>query len=501
MITRMPETKPPSQPGLPSSAGSPWEPETASELRRQIRDLDRDNAAAWRRNDELEFACAKWRECTQRERETIREIEQSYSWMLTSPFRHLARFVGRMRRSIAKRAVKVGAYFRKRAGKPEPALPPKETQSSSADSHYRDSMLRAAQLRVADLLNGPKVPLRHGPPKGSTPEFAVYFNTSGNYFFQEIALLLHAALQEAGFRSVLRTDESASPADADFHLIVAPHEFFPLGTGSACFRASMKDRMFLLNTEQPHTRWFKLASSLFPHVRHVFDMDRETAAVIAATGVSASHLPLGFVENFAPYSADRNLCLGPETESLSMDIRNWRDNGRPLAERPIGVSFVGEATPRRSAFFAKLAPLLQAHECHLRLLPGGLGPWQAGGTQIHRRTLTSVGLSQRSRIVVNIHRDQEHYFEWHRIVLMGIWQRALVLTETVTETSPFVAGRDYVQASVEDMPRLIEYYLCDPQGIEEAERIRNSAHAQLRAHCNLPALMRQVWAPFLAELQ
>jgi hypothetical protein len=337
--------------------------------------------------------------------------------------------------------------------------------------------------------------LRDGP----APQVAVYFNTSGNYFFQEIGLLLNAALAEAGFHSVLRTDEQGVAKEADFHLILAPHEFFTLGKGATCFHESLRERMFLLNTEQPQTQWYGKALRMFPYARHIFDMDRQTAGTIQAAGFSASHLPLGFVEDFAAYTADAGLPLGPETESLGSEIRRWRDGGRRLAERPIDLSFVGEATPRRSAFFAGAAGVLEKYECHLRMMPLGAVPRTCPGIQIHRRTLISAGISQRSKIVINVHRDEEHYFEWHRIVQMGIWQRALVLTETVTETPPFVAGRDYVQATLAEMPGLIDYYLRDPRGIEEAERIRNSGYEQLKSRCDLPGILRQSWARFLAE--
>jgi hypothetical protein len=360
-------------------------------------------------------------------------------------------------------------------------------------------MSKAASCSAESFLQGPQVPARPKLGSGAIPEFAVYFNTSGNYFFQEIALLLHAALEEAGFRSVLRTDEHGGPADADFHLVVAPHEFFPLGKGATCFHRSLRERMFFLNTEQPQTQWFGLAGSMFPHARHIFDMDRQTAGVIQASGFSASHLHLGFVQDFPPYASDADLPIGPETESLGADVRRWRDTGGPLAERPIDLSFVGEATPRRTAFFVRSAAVLEKYECHLRLMPRGAVPWTARGIQTHRRTRITTGLSQRSKIVLNVHRDQEHYFEWHRIVLMGIWQRALVLTETVTATPPFVAGRDYVQATLEEMPGLIDYYLRDPRGIKEAERIRASGYEQLKAACNLPGLLKETWAPFLAE--
>ena len=456
-----------------------------------------DNAEAWRRSDRLEIERDLWKKSMAAEKEERTAMQKSFSWWLTTPLRELGRMQARLRRSLAKRITKMGKVARSLSGVPVAHV--KDDAISAADAQERSSGKVPSAFTVESLLNGPRCADRPQLQRDSLPEFAVYFNASGNYFFQEIALLLHAALMDAGFRSVLRTDEYGGCANADFHLIVAPHEFFPLGKGSTCFDKSMKDRLFFLNTEQPQTKWFGLAKSMFPHVRHIFDMDRQTAQAIQSSGFSASHLPLGYVRNFAPYTVHADMLLGPETESLGSGVRRWRDIDRPLAERPIDLSFVGEATSRRSGFFAGLAPLLAKYDCHLRLMPKGSGPWAAGGIQTHRRTRTTAALSQRSKIVLNIHRDQEHYFEWHRIVLMGIWQRALVITETVTETPPFVAGRDYVQASIDEMPQLIDYYLRDPQGIVEAERIRNSGCEQLKACCDLPRLLKEIWVPFLTQ--
>ena len=470
---------------------------TIAPLRQQLDDADLDNADAWHRNDMLQIECELWKKRISAERAERAAMEKPFSWWITTPFRELARMKARLGRSLAKRIAKLGKGARSESGTEltkGAALP-------VADALDRATMNQPATFTEKNLLNGPVCAVRPPLDKDSIPDFAVYFSTLGNYFFQEIAHLLHAALTNAGFRSVLRTDGFGGSANADFHLVVAPHEFFAHGKGSACFDKSMKDRIFFLNTEQPQTKWFRLAESMFPYVRHIFDMDRQTANVLRSSGHSASHLPLGYVENFAPYTVHADLPVGPETESLSAEVRRWRDIDRPLAERPIDLSFVGEATPRRSAFFASLAPLLEKYETHLRLLPAGSGPWPAGGIPIHRRTRTTAGLSQRSKIVINIHRDQEHYFEWHRIVLMGIWQRALVLTETVTETPPFVAGRDYVQATLDEMPRLIDYYLCNPKGIEEAERIRNSGYEQLKTSCHFPNLMKELWKSFLTQAQ
>ncbi len=468
---------------------------TIALLRKQIENADLDSADAWHRNDMLQIECELWKKRISAERAERAAMEKSFSWWITTPFRELARMKARLGRSLAKRIAKFSNGAR---SAPETAAA-KEDIPPVANAQYRSPKDPPATNTAESLFLGSGCVVRPPLKKDSVPDFAVYFSNLGNYFFQEIAHLIHAALTNAGYRSVLRTDGFGRAANADFHIVVAPHEFFAHGKGSDCFDKSIKDRIFFLNTEQPQTKWFRLAESMFPYVRHIFDMDRQTANVLRSSGHSASHLPLGFVEDFAPYTVHMDLPVGPETESLSAEVRRWRDIDRPLAERPIDLSFVGEATPRRSAFFANMAPQLEKYESHLRLLPAGSGPWPAGGVQIHRRTRTTAGLSQRSKIVINIHRDQEHYFEWHRIVQMGIWQRALVLTETVTETPPFIAGRDYVQATLDEMPRLIDYYLRDPRGIEEAERIRNSGYEQLKASCNFPSLMKQLWKPFLIQ--
>ncbi len=495
----MPDSQPQPDP-KPQSAGGD------ALLRRQNLDLDAEVMAISRRNEELEFECGMWRERLERARLKIEDLENGGTGSLKAPKKffpwllyEIRRTQARFGRSVKKRIFKLRNAARKMAGKEPLTLPLNPSPRPPAFSRYRHSMERASEFTAESFLRGPSENARDPQRPAPSNDVAVYYNTSGNYFFQEIALLIHAALVQAGFRASLHTDEHGRAADANFHLVVAPHEFFPLGRGAWCFGKGIRDRLLLLNTEQPHTQWYKLASTMFPHARHIFDMDQETAAAMKSSGLPASHLPLGFVENFTPYASDRDLLPGPETEALGIDVRRWRDTGRPLAERPIALSFVGEATPRRSAFFMKAAPLLERHECHLRLMPRGSGPWTAGRSRVHSRTLTTVGLSQRSRIVFNVHRDKEHYFEWHRIVLMGIWQRALVLTETATQTTPFVPGEDYVQAPFEDLPKLIDYYLRDPQGIAEAEHIRNSGHERLRSHCSLPGLMKDFITPLVAE--
>ena len=275
--------------GLPKDGGGtdPDNCEEIAQMLRRLEEADLDSGEAWRRNDMLQIECDLWQKRLADEKEVRTAMEKSFSWWVTTPFRELDRMQARLRRSLAKRLAKLRKRPLPESGA-APALP-------NEDARERGLITHVPNFSGTSFLNGPATPARPRLHRDSMPQIAIYFSSSGNYFFQEIALLLHAAVSEAGFRSSVRTDAYGADPDADFHLIVAPHEFFILGKGSACFHRSLADRMFFLNTEQPQTKWFQLAKSMFPYVRHVFDMDRQTAQVIQSSGHSASHLPLGYV--------------------------------------------------------------------------------------------------------------------------------------------------------------------------------------------------------------
>jgi hypothetical protein len=334
-------------------------------------------------------------------------------------------------------------------------------------------------------------------PGGAAPDFALYVNSHGNYFFVELAQLLQAGLQGAGWSCQLRSERDGPAAPARKHLVLAPHEFFFLAEGWRCFDRSYQGRLFLLNTEQTHTKWFRLASRPFFLARHIFDMSQESVRLLRSRGYSASHLRFGFVPGFPLYDGTGPLPLTAETEALPAEVRAWRDADLPLAERPLAVCFFGEATTRRARILAGLAPWLQGVESYLRLKPQGGEPWRAEAVAEDWHTRLSAGLARRSRVLLNLHRNDEPYFEWHRIVLLGLWQRTLVVTEPVADCAPFVPGRDFVQAPASEFARVLEHHLRDPQGIAEAERIRQQGFRTLCETCDFPRHLREVWAPFV----
>jgi hypothetical protein len=100
-------------------------------------------------------------------------------------------------------------------------------------------------------------------------------------------------------------------------------------------------------------------------------------------------------------------------------------------------------------------------------------------------TPTAVGLAQRSRVLLNIHHGQDQYFEWHRIVMHGIWQRTLVISEPCSSAPPFQLGVDFVEALLDEIPAKVHYYLSSREGQREAQAIVAQGFHTLTEKCQL----------------
>ena len=95
-------------------------------------------------------------------------------------------------------------------------------------------------------------------------------------------------------------------------------------------------------------------------------------------------------------------------------------------------------------------------------------------------------MAQRAKIVLNIHRREgARYFAWHRAVLHGIAQGALLLSEPVENASPFRAGRDFIEAELPDFPAVIGRLLDSESGRRRAARVARRGRRTFLTHCRL----------------
>jgi hypothetical protein len=332
-------------------------------------------------------------------------------------------------------------------------------------------------------------PSHHGNAPLTCRRFALYTASLGNYFFEEIRDLLAAGLRELGFSVEIRDERQGFSHGADWHLVVAPHEFFYLGAGNE-LRERAPSGLILFNTEQPSTQWFALAKDCFDWAYAVWDISFESAKTISEAGYRCSYLPLGYSPGFAAAREVTELPDNYGTRALPHDIKSRPVHMHALAERPIDVLFVGHSSPRRERFFAQSARILSKHRCYLHF--SSVAAPVVPGRTTHMDTTTVMGLAQRSRILLNVHHGSDIYFEWHRIVIEGIWQRALVITEPCGVAPPFTPGLDFVEAPLDEIPALVDYHLSTGEGRRTSERIVEHGFRTLTERCRLRDSLRRL---------
>ncbi len=322
------------------------------------------------------------------------------------------------------------------------------------------------------------------------PMFTIYTSSVGNYFFHEIRDLIKEGLIQAGYTVQLADESKGFLSNTIYHLVLAPHEFFYLGKGKDLLGQVWPAKVILINTEQPSTKWFALAFDLFSKAYHIWDINHWAAKEIAQQGIPADYLPLGYAENFSLFSDVVPLPEHPLTLSVPKSVRERSYFKEPFVDRPIDLLFVGSLSKRREQIFSSLSWLLSRYTCYFHFSDSSR-PILAG-VNTFMNTPTVIGLCQRAKILLNIHRGNDLYFEWQRIVMQGIWQRLLVLSEPCEPAPPFVANEDYIEAAQGEFAERIDYYLSTPQGNLEAQAIIEHGYRTLVDKCRIDRVLQEL---------
>lgn len=317
---------------------------------------------------------------------------------------------------------------------------------------------------------------------------AVYASSLGNFFFADLADRIASALRNDGIR-VCRLDQNTPrPSAVAVDLFIAPHEFFHLGAGVTWSSRHPVSHPIMLNTEQPGTHWHFLAMHSAGPNALVVDLSPQSALIQQQMGRSNSaFLPIGWhprsLDDEQASASSVPGATGPTTAgegSLPSPASAWSD-------RPIDVLFLGTLTDRRSKALARLAPTLSKHTCFVQM------PTIRHAAVTARRhrfgVRESVAAARRAKILLNIHREDVAYFEWHRIVMMGMQQGALVVSEPCWDLPGIDPHRHVVTSSLDDLPTTIDR-LLSPEGQRERENVLRAAQADLPATFDLRAELR-----------
>lgn len=350
-----------------------------------------------------------------------------------------------------------------------------------------------ARLRTLDLDSPGRPELAYlrgadsAPDVGRGQRIAVHVSSEGNDFFHEMAQVIAAGFSACGADARV-LDENAPPApDAEHEIVVAPHEFFLLGSGPRRLTRDFLARAHLWIAEQPGSEFFAMCMWFARFARMVLDVNPLCSLAWAEMGFRARAFPLGYLDGFAEFEDHAE--LGGEWLRYSQPraVRDYAGSvDDPLTDRPIDVFCNAVLTRRRERFFARNAAIFGDLRCAL-FLPSPSTPISAKlASALQARDATA--LAQRSKIVLNVHRDETPYFEWHRIMVRGAWQKALVVSEPCLPVPGFEPGVHYIEATARELPQKLLWLLRTAEGRATAEAVRKRAYETFVERFAMPRL-------------
>lgn len=300
-----------------------------------------------------------------------------------------------------------------------------------------------------------------------TKPVVVLYWKEGNFFFTDIATYVSEILRDAGFAVQLLDDHRDLDLSDMEVVVVAPHEYCVHGPGTT-FSTEVAARVVHVNLEQWQTSWFSLSLDKMLTSRKALDINPLSARGLSRLGIKTGFLPL-LPRKQGVFDFGRAL---PSEQLAGLRAIEPLTYPHHSADRPYDILFVGYLNKRRARALAGLGHILSDYTCFLHA-PRFTGPITPDSpNMIGSRDLAQI--AQNAKLLLNIHQGESHYFEWHRLVISGIAQGCVPLTEPCVGIGIVKPGEHYLEATLDEMPGIILWLLGTTAGRQEIQRIHEN---------------------------
>ena len=334
-----------------------------------------------------------------------------------------------------------------------------------------------SKLQIAQILGNksktcPQYKLSFSQNPNLSITIGIFYHTRGNCFIKEIANDLFCLLSGGQFQVSLETENTPLSKKPDLCIFCAPHEFFFLPGSKKWEKYEIIKSSIMLNTEQAQTEWFSRGLIYLFMSSGIIDLLYQHVDIFESIGIPSFH--------FSPipdYSATKILDKDRANSFFRVLPENAKidnPNGalRPIDERSIDISFFGNMSNKREKFFLRNADFFAMHECFFYNRQFKTPIIMEGSSEILSRMPFYV--SENSKICLNIHRNNDPYFEWQRIIKHGAARGAVVVTEECLPTPLYQEGIHFLVETPRHMPHLISWLLSTIDGQNKMQEIQNS---------------------------
>jgi hypothetical protein len=326
-------------------------------------------------------------------------------------------------------------------------------------------------------------------------KIGIFCNSHGNFFMQEIANLVQWQLTALNIDAHLRTEESDPVEHFDLRVFVAPHEFFWLGKGESWKVIANTPGSVLFNVEQMQTPWFCRAFPYLLKAALVLDINFQSAVLLRKAGCHVVHYMPPYLPECSYTSPQLDVSHVELVRgyAFSRSQYNWIEHDG-LSDRPIDILFIGSESERRLKAIESLRELTDKYRfvCVYTHQNSPL-------TSANYRTTSpeiNCALAQRSKIVLNIHRDWIGYFEWSRMVMQGFWQGACVISDPSLPDPVFTSDSHFLEENTRHLPDLLHWLLGTPEGQSRMAEVAAAGYERARS----PAARAAMLVPMLNSL-
>jgi hypothetical protein len=264
------------------------------------------------------------------------------------------------------------------------------------------------------------------------PELAFVLAPGQNLFFAELVDALRHEIQAAGVHTSLHVGNFPPPRPDRVYVLTPPHEYFALLHGRHGPLPEVLARTIFICAEQPNTPFFDNNIHLGPMAGRVFDINRFGVRAFAREGIQAEHLQLGWTQP-------------------------W-DHLADAGERDIDVLFLGSNSERRGRVIGSMARTLSRYRTEFVFSDNSRPNWVGSGS--YRSDAQKWDLIRRAKVLVNVHQEDNPYFEWLRIV-QAMSSGAVVVSETSVDFAPLVPGEHMLMGEAGSLGLLCSLLLED----------------------------------------
>ena len=284
-------------------------------------------------------------------------------------------------------------------------------------------------------------------------ELAFVLAPGQNLFFSELVEALAEEVNASGnARASIHVGGFPDSAPGRIYVLAPPHEYWTLLHGRHGPLPEVLDRTIYICGEQPNTSFFDANLHYAPMAGAVFDINRFGIRAFAMEGIVAHHLQLGWTQA-------------------------W-DHLDPQRERDIDVLYMGSHTDRRARVVGAMARSLSRFNNVLLFSDNSRPNWRSSANYL--TNAQKWDLLSRAKVLLNVHQEQNPYFEWLRIV-QAMSSGAVVVSEHSVDYAPLVPGEHLLLGDPDSLDLLCARLLDD-----EAARTQIQAKAYRMVKEDLP---------------